>query len=329
MKAPSAFPLKRIALAIAVSLLGHSLLLWQWPKIAPVDNTELLPLQAKLEALPKPAREPVQPKAKPATPAQPASKPVAATSQAAASDISASAAAAASAVAATATPEAFAANVSRPALPRHAQLTFAVQYSSGDFKVGEVKHMLEIKDGQYDLRAETQTTGIASIFKSFNLRQSSAGFLTGEGLRPERYEENRNDGGSKQTIKADFDWNINQIHFSGGTSKLLLQGAQDILSLPYQLSQLPLNLETFPIALSNGKSIHQYFIAVGEETTISTAMGDLRTIPLRKVQSPNEDGLIIWLALEYRLLPVKMLYLDKSGAVSANMVITDIRVSDE
>jgi hypothetical protein len=37
----------------------------------------------------------------------------------------------------------------------------------------------------------------------------------------------------------------------------------------------------------------------------------------------------MWLALEYRLLPVKILYLDKSGEVSANMVITDIRVSDE
>ena len=90
-----------------------------------------------------------------------------------------------------------------------------------------------------------------------------------------------------------------------------------------------MNLASFPIALSNGKNINQYYIAVGDEGTIHTAMGELRTVALHKVHGANEEGLIIWLALEYRLLPVKILYLDRSGEVSANMIITDIRVSDE
>ena len=101
------------------------------------------------------------------------------------------------------------------------------------------------------------------------------------------------------------------------------------MSLPYQLSQLPLKQESIAIALSNGKNIKQQYIAIGDEGIITTPMGELRTIALHKVHGANEDGLIIWLALEYRLLPVKILYLDKSGNISANMVITDIRVSDK
>ncbi len=189
--------------------------------------------------------------------------------------------------------------------------------------------MLENTGERYTLHADTKTTGVVSLFKNYSFRQTSSGLVTQLGLRPVHYQEDKDDGKGTRTSTARFDWDNNRVHFSNGTSSPLLEQAQDMLSLPYQLSQLPLSLDSFPIALSNGRRISPYFIAVGEETVINTTMGALRTIPLRKVQSPNEDGLIIWLALEYRLLPVKIQYLDKSGAVSANMVITDIRVSDE
>lgn len=216
-----------------------------------------------------------------------------------------------------------------PLLPRHAQLTFAVQYGSGGFKVGEVKHTLENHSGRYTLHAETQTTGLVNLFRRYQLSQTSTGSISKLGLRPDSYIETKTDSSGKHISSARFDWLNNKINFANGSSKALLDQAQDILSLSYQLSQMPLNFETFPIALSNGRSFNPYFIAVGEETIISTAMGELRAIPLRKVQSANEDGLIIWLALEYRLLPVKILYLDKSGEITANMLITDIRVSDQ
>ncbi len=329
MKPEIAFPFKRIALAVALSLLLHSLLLWQLPKYEPSDRIELPPLQAKLEALPKLTKKLVhKPKIKPAIPPPVLAETVASTIPVL-SDTTASTVATAPTAAESITPDMSDANSSPPLLPKHAQLTFSVQYGSGGFKVGEIKHVLENSGGRYTLHADTKTTGIASIFKSYYLKQSSTGLVTKFGLQPQHYQQDKVDGNDMQTSIAHFDWDNNQIHFSNGTSSPLLEQAQDMLSLSYQLSQMPLSLANFPIALSNGRSINQYFIAVGEETLINTTMGELRTIPLYKVPSPNQDGLIIWLALEYRLLPVKILYLDKSGAVSANMVITDIRVSDE
>jgi len=330
-------PLQRIAVAIALSVLAHALLLWRLPEIRQPVNNELLPqLQAKLEPLPKLARQPVarQQKIKPSARPKSKTEPAAATSPSSAAMTGPASSVAVEPVEAetepllpapTATEE----TVSHPLLPKHAQLHFNVQYGNGTFKVGEAIHVLENSDGRYTLSAVTQTTGLVSVFQNYHLTQTSSGNMTKQGLRPASYAEVKTDSRGAQTSTASFDWDAKKIHFADGTESPLTEQTQDALSLPYQLSQLPMNLASFPIAFSNGKNINQYYIAVGDEGTISTAMGELRTIALHKVHGANEEGLIIWLALEYRLLPVKILYLDRSGEISANMVITDIRVSDE
>jgi len=337
VKSPADFHLQRVALAVALSLLAHSLLLWQLPKLEPAANQEILPaLQAKLEPLPKLAAKPVarKPRVKSSARPKPGIKPVVETTpsviaETAASSVPAEPSEAAATEAAPPSPATTDETVKHPLLPRHAQLHFTVQYGAGSFKVGEVIHVLENIDGHYTLRAETQTTGLASIFKSYQLTQTSTGTVTKHGLRPENYVEIKTDGSGTQTSSASINWDTHKVHFNNGEDRNLTAQAQDRLSLPYQLSQLPLNTDSVPVELINSTDIRQHYLAIGDEGTISTPIGELRTIALHKVHGANEDGLIIWLALEYRLLPVKILYLDRSGAVSANMVITDIRVSDE
>lgn len=336
MKSPADFPLQRVALAVALSLLAHSLVVWQLPEIKPAVNKEILPaLQAKLEPLPKLAARPVarKPRVKSSARPKPSVKPVAETpaviAETAASAVPAEPAEAAATEPASPSPAAVDETLKHPLLPRHAQLHFTVQYGAGSFKVGEVIHVLENIDGRYTLRAETQTTGLASIFKNYHLTQTSTGTVTKLGLRPENYVETKTDGSGTQTSSASINWDMHKIHFSNGEDRNLTEQAQDRLSLPYQLSQLPLNTDSVPVELINSTDIRQHYLAIGDEGTISTPIGELRTVALHKVHGANEDGLIIWLALEYRLLPVKILSLDRSGAVTANMVITDIRVSDE
>jgi len=320
VKSPAGFPFQRIAIAVTLSILAHSLLLWQWPALKFAGTNELPALQAKLAPLPKPAAKAAARKRKTAA-------PIKTIPDSTASGASVRHDATADTPAPAPIPEDKV--YVPPLLPKNALLRFSVQYADGTFKLGDVTHQLESRDGQYTLRAETQTTGVASIFKSYQLNQTSTGVITGQGLRPQHYKETKTDSSGTRTATASFDWTAQKIHFSDGRDSTLPEQTQDVLSLPYQLSQFPLDLESLPISLSNGRKLNQYFIAIDAEETISTAMGELRTIPLRKVRSANEDGLIIWLALEYRLLPVKILYLDKSGEVSDNMVITDIRVSDE
>lgn len=340
MKSPANLPLKRIIVAVVFSILVHGLLLWQLPKpdLAFIDE-QLPQLQAKLEPLPKLAKTPLahKPKIKRTTAPEVLAEPVIsvtgkaeiAASVPADTKPAASSAPLATEPLAPTLPSSTEESFTPPLLPKHAQLHFSVQYGSGTFKVGEVIHTLKNIDGHYILRSETQTTGLVSIFKSYHLTQTSTGLTSTSGLQPENYAEAKTDRSGTQITTTRFDWKRHTIHFANGQESILPEQAQDVLSLPYHLSQLPLNVASRQIALSKGNNINQYYIATGDEVSISTAMGNLRTITLSKVHGANEDGLIIWLALEYRLLPVKILYLDKSGAVSANMVITDIRVSDE
>ena len=332
-----------IVVAIAVSLLIHAFLLFG-PRLIelPAVEVTLPPLTAKLEPLPaikqvvkvppKPVRKPKPaPKPKPLplpepTPPEPDNQepppqeapavaetpPVADTPPVAEAPV----------------PEIPAAQPAHP-LPKQAQLTF-IAYKGTSFQVGEARHRLDIKDdGSYTLQVGMNTTGIASLFKTFELNQQSSGTVSARGLHPNKFSENKLTSSGKQTLTAEFDWQNKQLSFSSGNTVALPELTQDILSFLYQLSQLPLDEAVVTMHISNGKKLENYQLTVGIEEEIQTRLGKLHVLPLRKVHAPGEEGLEIWLGLEYRLLPVKIRQIDRSGEIAGEMVISDIRVSQE
>ncbi len=332
---PLRTPARRIAFALAASLLAHGLILWL-PKIKfPRFEAQLPPLQAKLEPLPNTAQLPPPEKRKP----KPATLPAPPTSIAAPLAASAVALAepAASAPAVTATEASTVASepasppptVTHPLLPKHAQLRFEVRKGVDGFKVGEVQHRLDIIDGRYSIESTMQTSGLARLFKSYNLNQTSNGTVSDAGLRPDDFTEEKNDSGNAQMLTALFDWEQHALRFSEGGESPLNEQAQDALSILYQLSQLPLRGELFQVNISNGKKLDSYALEILAEDRIHTALGELRTVHLRKIHASGEPGLEIWLGREYRLLPVKIQYVEPDGSVAASITITDIRVADE
>jgi len=214
-------------------------------------------------------------------------------------------------------------------LPKHAQLKFAVYYGQDNFQIGEITHRFEITGGQYVLKAETQTTGLARLFKNYQLIQISHGKAGDFGLQPESYEEEQNISSGKQKLNVAFNWTVNKLHFSQGSEIDLTSGTQDILSFLYQLSQLPLHHKVISIAITTGKKLEKYELEVGAEEEIITPMGKLRALPLRRLHSQDGDGMEVWLGLEYRLLPIKFRQIKRSGGMVLEVVISDIRVADE
>ncbi len=214
-------------------------------------------------------------------------------------------------------------------LPKHAQLKFAVYLGQDNFQIGEITHRLEISGDKYILKAETQTTGLARLFKNYQLTQTSHGKAGNLGLQPEGYEEEQNISGGKQKLNAAFNWAENKLHFSHGGEAELPPDAQDILSFFYQLSRLPLHNKVISIAISTGKKLDKYELEVGAEEEIITPMGKLRALPLRRLHSPDGEGMDVWLGLEYRLLPIKFRQIKRSGEMVLEVVISDIRVADE
>ena len=327
----------RISLAIALSLLLHAVAIFAPLVELPKTEAPLPPLTARLEPLPKIAPAPPK-KLKPRrTETKPPDMPTQSTptkempapsveEEAPQIDDEPQPAVDDMPVEEPALDEAQA----RPVLPRRAQLTFAAYQGEGGLKLGEATHRLEIEQGQYVLETVTQTTGLASIFKTYLLTQSSRGLADAQGLRPLAYSEEKALSGGKQGLSAAFDWDGRKVHFSHGGEAALPEQGQDIISFLYQLSQLPLsNRETLPMYISNGKKLEYYELEIGAEEEIRTPLGKLRALPLRKIHGPGEEGLDVWLGLEYRLLPVKVRQIDRNGKTAGEMVISEILVSDE
>ena len=214
-------------------------------------------------------------------------------------------------------------------LPKHAQLKFVVYYGQDNFQIGEITHRLEISGDKYVLKAETQTTGLARLFKSYQLIQTSRGKAGNFGLQPEDYEEEQTVSSGKQKMNVAFNWTENKLHFSHGGESELPPDAQDILSFLYQLSRLPLHNKVISIAITTGKKLEKYELEIGAEEEITTPMGKLRALPLRRLHSQGGDGMEVWLGVEYRLLPIKFRQIKRSGDMVLEVVISDIRVADE
>ena len=327
-------PAARVVLAIVLSLLIHAVLLFG-PGLIELEPAEipLPPLVARLEPLPRPTPKPVpKPRPKPPAalpPAPVSSQPVAEQTATPVEAVAQGIEAAPPAEEAPAVDEAPAVERNPPPLPRHAQLTFTV-YKGTDFAVGEARHQLEIGDGNgYTLQVDINTTGIASFFKTFEMTQRSSGTVSALGLRPDAFSESRVTSKGNQAITAQFDWENSKLDFSNGNHSVLPEQTQDILSFLYQFSQLPLNQPTLTLHISNGKKLESYELAIGEEEQLQTGIGRIRALPLHKIHAPGEEGLEIWLGLEYRLLPVKIRQIDRNGAIAGEIVISDIRVSED
>jgi hypothetical protein len=214
-------------------------------------------------------------------------------------------------------------------LPKYAQLTF-IAYKGTDFQIGEARHFLEIgADRTYKLKVDMNTTGLASVFKTFELKQQSTGIMTALGLQPNGYIETKNTSKGKETFEAKFNREEKTLSFLNGARVPLPDHAQDIISFLYQLSQKPLGKGTIVMHISNGRKLERYELTVGEEEITKTHLGELRAVPLRKVHGQGEEGLDIWLGMEYRMLPVKIRQIDRDGQIAGEMLISEIRVSDE
>ena len=330
--------LRNIGLAIVFSVLLHALVLLLpgfgiQPAIAflPPLTAKLMPLPASLLPTlePKSVRQskPSKPsrQSKPSRPSEPESEPVIVENTLASVSVEDQAPQPPMEQAA---PEAMEEKPVHP-LPKHAQLTF-IAYKGTDLEIGEARHSLEITaDKSYSLKVGMNTTGLASVFKTFELSQQSTGILTASGLQPGKYSESKITAKGLEALESVFDWEQKLLTLANGSQAVLPELAQDSVSFIYQFSQLALQQGELTMYISNGKKLERYLIAVGVAEMIETRLGTLRALPLRKVHMPGVEGLNIWLGLDYRLLPVKISQIDRDGKIAGEMVISQIRVADE
>ncbi len=208
----------------------------------------------------------------------------------------------------------------RPLLPASGVIRFAINKESLGLQVGRAEHRWEFReDGSYRLTGVTETSGLAALLKPVRLEVESSGHMVVGGLQPERLRSLKN--GKDSNENADFDWSTAEVRLSrDGSVRAVAPGAQDILSLNYQLAYLGRLADGRTIGVVTGKKYERYSLdSLGEED-IEVPAGRFRTLHLRAMTDNTTE---IWLALDHERLPVKIRFTDKKGE-SFEQVATEL-----
>jgi hypothetical protein len=218
------------------------------------------------------------------------------------------------------------------ALPRRGRISYTLFYSGQKFNVGRTVQTWECEDGRYRIGSVSETTGLAAVFRDERRTYLSEGTVTAAGLRPQAFLMSRQRGRAIDVARARFDWDDARITWGSSDEKkegALPAGSQDFLSLMYQFSIAPPRGDRIRIPVTTGTKFETYELEVLPEETIDTPLGPMRALPLREVRKPHAESIEIWLATEYRYLPVKVRFFDRDGNPGGEQLVDDIRLSKE
>jgi hypothetical protein len=176
---------------------------------------------------------------------------------------------------------------------------------------------------QYQIKSLIQAKGLISLVIP-DLLQTSDGYFDEFGLQPAHYLYQFGNKKDK-TFSADFNWRSKKLtlHSQKGDQTFDLQaGTQDLLSFMYQFMFVP-PLQNMQLNITNGKKLGIYdYIFEGEET-LTTKLGDIKTVHISRMAPEGEKKTELWLALDYQHVPVKIRETSGNGNMY-ELVITSL-----
>ena len=213
----------------------------------------------------------------------------------------------------------------RIALPAKGRVRYAITRGEEGFVIGQTTHTWQQDGFTYTLQSVAETTGLVAIFKSARVLQSSRGEVTAAGLKPREFRHERVGG----LDTANFDWARGVVAYAGREDGISA-GAQDMLSMYYQLVLLAPKAGTLEMPIATGRKLETYRIEILGEEVLTLPAGERRAARLR-IKSGN-DTFELWLAVgkdaDMRALPLKIRYTDRKGEIF-DQVAQDIEIQEQ
>lgn len=181
-------------------------------------------------------------------------------------------------------------------------------------------------DNTYTITSILEPNFIASLIIKGALIQTSQGSYSEQGLKPKHYEYAFAKKADK-TYSADFDWDNNKLtmHTSKGDAQTdLSPAAQDLLSFMFQFMFIP-PLQEMNLAITTGRKFRTYNYSFEGEESIKTKLGDIKTLHIKNVRGEEQEKTELWLAVDYRNIPVKIRKTEKDGKV-IEQTITNLAI---
>ena len=220
-------------------------------------------------------------------------------------------------------------------LPRRGHIAYALLWGTDRFNVGRTVQTWETTNDTYRMESTSETTGLAAAFRTEQRVFRSTGRMTPHGLQPESAQSRRTRRGQTDESTARFNWAQGSITIGAAGSPAnqrtgpLPAGSQDVLSFMYQLSLAPPPPGRLQIAIANGSRFENHEFEVAALETLETPLGGIRALSVKQVRKPGTESLEIWLAADYRYLPVRIRFIGRNGEQTGEQVVTEIRISEE
>lgn len=175
-------------------------------------------------------------------------------------------------------------------------------------------------DHTYELTWKVSATGLIGLLYP-DLLQTSQGYITEFGLMPNFYLYQFGEGESR-SYQASFDWveKTLALQSTKGTKTVVMDNdasaghIQDVLSFMYQFMFTP-PLDEMQMYLTNGKKLGLYTYAFEGEEMLVLKFGTVNTYHIQHAKTDSDEKTELWLAKDYRFVPVKIKKTEKDGTV--------------
>ena len=217
-------------------------------------------------------------------------------------------------------------------LPKRVELLYTLYLGTDKFDVGRAVFTWETDQGSYRLISASETTGIVDLIRPQRLTYVSEGQLTEDGLRPENFAMSRMRRGQTDAAEAHLDWVARRLTYGRQAHKRTVDLpplSQDIVSFVFQLALHPPASGRVRLPITNGTRFETYEIEVLAQEWIETPLGLLDALPLRQLRKEGSEGIEVWLAVDYRYLPVKVRFLGRDGNAVGEQIVSEIRISQQ
>ena len=210
-------------------------------------------------------------------------------------------------------------------LPRRATIALELTLESNNYKVWATQQW-EMADGRYRVLLTAEAKAL--FFTLGSILLESNGVVSADGLRPERYVDERN----KRRTTVEFSANEKTAYVeeaNGNRKTLALAGqAADIMSLTYDLAFNPDINVGAPFTLSNRDTVEEIRLVAKREESLAADSGTRLTRFYDFRRPDGSGGIQVWLSPENGWLPAKIRILGRDGALTMVATRYDLNPPD-
>lgn len=207
-----------------------------------------------------------------------------------------------------------AASARSPAWPEAGEIVFDVLKGADGIKLGEARHAWAHDAARYTMTLALETTGLAGMLYDFRYTQRSEGWITAEGLRPERFDVTQS---GRKPERADFDWTAAKVRVERkgqATFHDLRAGDQDVLSVWHLFALAGANVPEKLLLVTNRRAAPTTITRLAQERVVVPA-GSFDAPRYRVRADTGKLTIDLWLAGGAQPVPVRLLMTDDKGQV--------------